>query len=96
MVGKYKIYKDSTSPVDGALSTSSSTVEYCRALRASSICGLNRNTATMGFKDSNLNKYIKNIKNSPPSLISNRHLLTTSALFALSGVPICAYNMQCR
>ncbi|EPE09059.1 mfs quinate transporter [Ophiostoma piceae UAMH 11346] len=43
----------------------------------------------MGFTDSNLSKYIKNIKNSPRSLISNRHLLTTSALFALSGVPLC-------
>ncbi|GAM40910.1 hypothetical protein TCE0_041f13625 [Talaromyces pinophilus] len=43
----------------------------------------------MAFKNSTLAKYIKNIKTSPRSLIANRTLLTSSALYALAGIPLC-------
>ncbi|OKL56429.1 hypothetical protein UA08_08179 [Talaromyces atroroseus] len=43
----------------------------------------------MAFKNSTLAKYIKNIKTSPRSLIANRTLLTTAAIYALAGIPLC-------
>ncbi|KAH8894134.1 putative sugar transporter [Thozetella sp. PMI_491] len=43
----------------------------------------------MAFKDSTLAKYIHNIKTSPRPLIANSRLLTTSATFAMAGIPLC-------
>lgn len=48
----------------------------------------------MAFKDSTTAKYVKNIKTSPRSLIANRKLLGTAALFAMAGIPLCASKMN--